>query len=154
MNPMKEPTIWRTACYCGAASLSCSAAPRGFMHCHCGQCRRLSGGAFSSWLSLPGEAVQIQGQAALREFAPTVNGRRFFCGHCGSHLYTLDARMPEIVGVPAGAVLGPEVGGPAVDQWPSANGHYFCSDGAPWVALPGDGLPRRGGTDGMSLIPD
>ena len=124
------------------------------MHCHCGQCRRLSGAAFSSWLSLPAEDVQIEGQAALREYTPTANGQRFFCARCGSHLYTVDARMPEIIGVPAGAVLSAEAGGPAVEDWPSASGHYFCSDGAPWVALPGDALPRRGGANGMSPLPD
>lgn len=143
---------WRAACYCGAASLLCSAAPRGFMHCHCGQCRRLSGAAFSSWLSLPAEDVQIAGQAALREYRPTANGQRFFCAQCGSHLYTVDARMPEIIGVPAGAVLAAEAGGPAIEDWPTASGHYFCSDGAPWVASASDGLPRFGGPEGMTAL--
>ncbi len=131
------------ACYCGAVQLHCSAAPESVIHCHCGQCRRLSGAAFSTWVSLPREACVLSGADSLSVYSPTPNGRRHFCRACGTHVFTEDARMPQIYGVPAGLFSE------AAALHPSQ--HFFVSHKAAWHQI-GDALPQRGGASGYEPL--
>ncbi|MCY4752939.1 GFA family protein [Pelomonas aquatica] len=126
-------------CYCAAVSIAASAAPKSVVNCHCGQCRRLSGAAFSTWVSFPRSALAVTGREPLSAFQATANVRRHFCRNCGSHVFTEDLRLPQILGVPAGALEG---------QPPPPSAHYFVDDKAAWHGLCDD-LPRFGGESGM-----
>lgn len=127
-------------CYCGQVRLQFAAPPKGVIHCHCRQCRRLSGSAFTTWVSFAKAAMAITGEAT--SFQATPNVLRHFCGRCGSHVYTLDARMPDIVGVPAGAIEG---------ELPAPTAHYFVHHKAAWYTL-ADGLQRFGGETGFTAL--
>ena len=127
-------------CYCRAVELRFDRPARGIIHCHCGQCRRLSGAAFTTWVSVSAPPELQAGEEVVGKFAPTLNTVRHFCKVCGSHLYTTDARYPGIVGVPAGAIVGP------MDLAPT--GHYFVDDKVPWHVI-SDGLPQFGGRSGF-----
>ncbi len=140
---MSTPSVVTAACFCGAASLTVPLPLRPPIHCHCGQCRRLSGAAWTTWVSVPRPAVLFHGQDALRSFAATPNVLRHFCGQCGTHVYTADARMPQVLGVPAGILPS--------DSVPRAKGHYFVSDKAEWATLP-EGEPCFGGPTGMAPL--
>ncbi|TDM05412.1 MAG: hypothetical protein C4K60_11535 [Ideonella sp. MAG2] len=131
------------SCFCGAATLTVPLPLRPPIHCHCSQCRRLSGAAWTTWVSVPRPAVSIQGQDALRSFAATPNVLRHFCGQCGTHVYTADARMPQVLGIPAG-ILPP-------DSVTKAKCHYFVSDKAHWATLP-EGEPCFGGPTGTEAL--
>ncbi|KQW46555.1 hypothetical protein ASD88_09150 [Pelomonas sp. Root662] len=114
------------------------------MHCHCGQCRRLSGAAFTTWVSFPKTAVVLTGQEPLSVFKVTENVTRHFCRVCGSHVFTTDARLPRTLGVPAGALDG---------DFPLApTAHYFVDHKAIWHHLC-DELPRFGGNSGTQPTP-
>lgn len=126
----------KAQCYCGQVRLQFATAPQSVIHCHCGQCRRLSGAAFTTWASFPRAAMALTGGPAAFQATPHV--LRHFCGRCGSHVYTLDARMPDIVGVPAGVVDG---------ELPPPKAHYFVHHKAAWHAV-GDGLKQFGGETG------
>jgi len=112
------------------------------IHCHCGQCRRLSGGAFSTWLSLAKEALHIKGVKSLLVFEVSSNVSRHFCKTCGTHVYSADRRYPEILGVPAGIVDGP---------FPRPKAHYFVAHQAAWHTLC-DELPQFGGESGFEPL--
>jgi len=127
-------------CYCRAVEVGFDHPPRGIIHCHCGQCRRQSGAAFTTWVSVAAPPRLQAGAEAVGKFAPTINTVRYFCKVCGSPLYTTDARYPGIVGVPAGAIVGP------MDLAPT--GHYFVDDKVPWHVI-SDGLPQFGGRSGF-----
>lgn len=130
-------------CYCGAVGVQSASPPTSIINCHCNQCRRLSGAAFTTWLSLPRQATVISGKANLQHFAPSENGLRYFCKHCGTHVFTEDKRMPDILGVPAGILST------ALPSNPS--GHYFFSDKAKWTAC-GDDTPKFGGPSGFERV--
>lgn len=130
-------------CYCRAVEVKFDHSPRRIIHCHCGQCRRLSGAAFTTWVSVSAPPQLNASAQALGRFTPTINTVRNFCKVCGSHLYTTDARYPDIVGVPAGAIVG------SMDLVPA--GHYFVDDKAPWHVI-SDGLPQFGGRSGFEPI--
>ncbi|MCI5070495.1 GFA family protein [Acidovorax sp.] len=139
---MQDPTTATTSaqCYCGQVTLQFSAPPKSVIHCHCGQCRRLSGSAFTTWVSFPRSTLVPSGQEFVSRFSATSNVVRHFCSNCGSHVYTLDSRAPEIVGVPAGAIKG------ELPAKPKA--HYFVHHKAAWHSI-SDALHQFGGESGF-----
>lgn len=134
-----QPAITSAQCYCGAVKAQFHAAPKSVIHCHCGQCRRLSGAAFTTWVSFPELAMELAGQESVSKFSATSNVLRHFCTNCGSHVYTSDARAPEIVGVPAGAIEG---------ELPAPKAHYFVHHKAAWHPI-SDSLRQFGGESGF-----
>lgn len=127
-------------CYCGAVTLEASAPPSSIVNCHCGQCRRLSGSAFTSWVSFPKASITVTGNEPLTLFPVTTNVTRHFCRVCGSHVFTSDTRLPKILGVPAGVVEGAQLSPPRA--------HYFVGHKAAWHAIC-DGQPQFDGEPGV-----
>lgn len=123
------------SCACGAVQFSADARPKSVIHCHCGLCRRLSGAAFTTWVSYPREAFNLSGEATLCRFEASPNTTRHFCRICGTHIYSLDVRYPDIVGVPAGIISD------ALSRDPE--GHYFVEYKASWYGIH-DALPKLG----------
>ncbi len=144
MSSVEAQPGCRGGCVCGAVSFRTAGPPRRVLHCHCGQCRRASGAAFSTWASFAREDFAVSGQSWLAVGQVTPNGRRHFCKACGTHLYTEDQRLPEVYGVPAGIVE------PAGCLQPE--GHFFVDDKAAWVVI-ADGLPCFGGLSGFEPLP-
>lgn len=141
-EPSDTPAL-TARCYCGCVSLRSSVRPKGVIHCHCNQCRRQSGAAFTTWVSLRREATAIDGEDLLLSHEVTANGSRHFCKRCGSHLFTIDRRYPQVLGVPAGMVEEPAALVPS--------GHYFVSHKAPWHQI-SDDLPQFGGESGFEPL--
>ena len=71
-------------CLCGAVTIK---AP---IHevdcCHCGMCRRWSGGGAFMALHV-GQAVEIQGSDNITRFASSDWAERGFCSTCGTNLF-------------------------------------------------------------------
>jgi hypothetical protein len=112
-------------CYCGAVRASLDLSEAGALHCHCSQCRRLSGAAFSTWLNLHKAGFRIDaGGDDLTIFTVTENTTRHFCRHCGAHVYSTDRREPDMVGLPLGIVKG--------DGLPQPDTHYYFDSSVAW----------------------
>jgi len=139
MNTSTHPSF-SAACYCGAVNLRFSAKPRGAVHCHCGECRRLSGGAFTTWVSMQHDSMSISGKASISIFSVSPNVTRHFCKVCGSHVYSTDIRLPNIAGIPAGIIEG--------DILVRPTAHYFIGSKAAWHTIT-DELPQFGGESGV-----
>ena len=147
MNPPADAAaVASTArCFCGAVSLRFDAAVKSVINCHCGECRRLSGSAFTSWAAFARDAVGVEGSTALTAFDVTRNVRRYFCSTCGSHAYTSDQRHPGLLGVPAGLIEGGAL--------PRPSAHFFADHRAAWTDID-DALPRFGGESGHQRAGD
>lgn len=130
-------------CFCGAVTLRFSALPKGVVNCHCGECRRLSGSAFTTWAAFARDTVMIEGGAALTAFDVTPNVRRHFCRSCGSHAHTSDQRHPALLGVPVGLIEGLAL--------PRPSAHFFVDHRAAWCDI-NDALPRFGGESGHEPV--
>jgi hypothetical protein len=71
------------ACLCGACRFT--AVPEHGAHaCHCGNCRKWSGGIFLSVHC--GRSVRFNDDAPLVSYASSEWAERVFCGRCGSSL--------------------------------------------------------------------
>jgi len=137
------PTDVFAGCYCGAVEIRAATSPKSIVNCHCGLCRRLSGAAFTTWVSLAREGLSVSGSESIGVFSPTSNVLRHFCKTCGTHVFTEDKRLPSIYGVPAGAIKGSR------SLQPSA--HYFVTHKADWHEI-SDSLPRFGGESGVENL--
>ena len=139
MSDSSEPQV-AACCYCGAVALHLAAPATSVVHCHCRQCRQLSGAAFTTWVSFPKLAVHLLGEENLVAFSATPKVMRHFCKICGSHVFTADERIPTVLGVPAGIIKG------QLSQAPTA--HYFVSHAPTWHSI-SDALPQFGGESGI-----
>jgi hypothetical protein len=143
-SKMPTPNELHGQCFCGHVQVRVQKALQPPVNCHCGQCRRLSGAAFTTWFSINRDALVIDGQDALSTFHPTQHLTRQFCKFCGSHVMTLDRRQPVVAGLHAGTFEGQELPGPKAD--------YFASHKANWYDLP-LGSNCFGGETGFDPLP-
>ncbi|MGY4396241.1 hypothetical protein ACVWZA_001414 [Sphingomonas sp. UYAg733] len=83
-------------CHCGAISYVASGEPVYHALCHCEDCRRSAGAPMVGWMAYKAEQVTISGDPVTYESSE--NGRRQFCGTCGTGLfYTNAVVLPGII---------------------------------------------------------
>ncbi len=80
---MDEVTRHKGRCLCGAVRFEAEIAEAQMGACHCGMCRRWSGGVL---LTLSCRSLEIVDGDALSVYASSDWGERCFCRHCGSSL--------------------------------------------------------------------
>lgn len=73
-------------CLCGAVRFQLSEAPTGFDACHCGMCRKFSGGIELGVDISPGTIVWT-GKDNVQTYASSEWAERGFCKTCGSSLF-------------------------------------------------------------------
>lgn len=71
-------------CRCGAVRFAAQGAPKFVANCHCRDCRRATGAAFSTWVGYESGMVAWTGDRAVHETPDAV--RRGFCARCGTPL--------------------------------------------------------------------
>jgi len=82
------PMPHKGRCLCGATTITVNAEPEFNIICHCEDCRRTNGSAFSSQVLAPAASTTIEGSYKMFE-VQVPSGRtvtRWFCSGCGSHL--------------------------------------------------------------------
>ena len=97
-------------CLCGAIRYTVSAPVAELRACHCTHCQKTSGTGSSVNAVIPSAAFDLT-QGTPRRYAVTADsGRtlyRFFCGDCGSPIYSQRAANPERMVVRAGSFDNP-----------------------------------------------
>jgi len=95
-------------CHCGAIRYEIEGDPVAHALCHCGDCRKHAGAPVVGWLMLPETAMRITNGAPI-EYASSENGRRYFCGACGTGVfYRNAATLPGIVDVQSATLDDPD----------------------------------------------
>lgn len=94
-------------CHCGAIRYE---MPDEVLHhalCHCGDCRRHAGAPMVGWAMLPVNQLRVSGEP--RVYRSSEDGRRHFCGDCGTGLfYTNEAMLPGMIDVQSGTLDDPD----------------------------------------------
>ena len=72
------------SCNCGAVKFQVKGTPEGVSMCHCGQCRKQSGGI---WSSAYVEAEDLEISGAPTWYASSAHATRGFCPTCGAFLF-------------------------------------------------------------------
>ena len=93
------------SCLCGAIRFTVDAPVKELRACHCRNCQKASGAGGSVNAVVPSAAFRITQGTPKRYSARADSGRllhRYFCGDCGSPLYSQRETTPETVVVRAG----------------------------------------------------
>ncbi len=123
------------ACACGAVRFELRAPLLSATYCHCTRCQRRTGTAASAnGRALPGSFRILDGEDRLRAWKPRDGAEKWFCGDCGSALFSRNSRDPSKVGVRLGTLDS--------DPGVRPTAHQFVAYAAPWEPIPDDGLPR------------
>jgi hypothetical protein len=124
------------ACGCGAVRFEVSRPLISAHYCHCTRCQRRSGTAASANARVePGSFRIVSGESGLRAWRPADGFEKWFCGDCGSALFSRDPHDHDRLSVRLGAVDGDPQIRPSMRQ--------FVAYAAPWEAIPEDGLERH-----------
>lgn len=123
-------------CNCGAVRYRLEGTPLAVAVCHCANCRRQSGSAFSVNVVVRADAMTLSGQLTSWEDRDTESGApvmREFCATCGSPIRSLSLASPKVAIVKAGTADDPGKFVPAL--------HVWTASALPWVDIPA-GLPQ------------
>jgi hypothetical protein len=119
-------------CLCGDVRYSAEAEPIFTAVCHCRNCQKQAGTAFSVVVAIPRSALTVTG--GTKTFHDTgASGQpvaRRFCPACGSPIVSEVASMPDITFIKAGTLDD--------TQWLSPTMEVFCGSAHPWVKLSGE----------------
>lgn len=107
-------------CACGAIRYECSAEPLMIGNCHCRDCQRSSGAAFSTGVVVPSDSLTLLKGEPKYHRVTMENGttaRRGFCAECGSPLFAGSSANPRTIAVKVGSLDDPSWCKPMVDIW-------------------------------------
>jgi hypothetical protein len=131
-------------CLCGGVRFTVTLPTLFCGHCHCTMCRRNHGAAFVTWIAIPRTQVAVdRGTELLTRYESSEHGSRSFCSRCGSSLFCVSNRHPDVVDIPLGNMDGP------IDRAPES--HIYFDDRAAWTVV-ADDLPRLGGSSGLEPV--
>ena len=124
-------------CNCGAVRFEVTEPLTGAGYCHCRRCQRRTGTAASaSAYPVPGSFRIVAGEDKLRAWKPDDGFEKWFCGECGSAMFSRDPQDAQTVGIRMGVFDD--------DPGVRPGARNFVSFAAPWEPIPDDGLPRSG----------
>lgn len=122
-------------CHCGAVRYRCAGEPEGVFFCHCLDCQRTSGSAFSMEVMVQRDAFDVEGELTRYEITTETGDQvtRCHCPTCGSGIY-LDAKSdPVHLFVKVGSLDDPGAVTPQM--------HIFTKYRQSWLEI-NDGLPQ------------
>lgn len=123
-------------CLCGQVTYTLEGDPAATAVCHCKNCQRQSGAAFSVNLLVRESQLSLKGTMTTFDDKGDSGNKvyRKFCGTCGSPILSALEGMPGMVAVKAGTLDDVSGVKPAVQVW--------CDSKQGWVEL--SGLPGFG----------
>ena len=119
------------SCLCGRVRYKSDAAPELTAICHCDNCQKQTGTAFSIIVAVPEGSLTFEGQDSLGEYLDQgeTGGavRRRFCRNCGSPLLSLVESVPGVGFIKAGTLDD--------RSWLAPTMHIWCDTAQPWVNI-------------------
>ena len=124
-------TEYTGQCLCGDIRYTISGSPAMAGVCHCKNCQRQAGSAFSTLWGIPKPNIAFDGlEPTMYEDGDTASGgqvERYFCGRCGSPLYSLIPDQQEMLFLKTGTLDQTD---DFVPQF-----HVWCDSKQNWVDL-------------------
>jgi hypothetical protein len=119
----------RGSCLCGAVRYSCSAKPLFTVVCHCADCQKQTGTAFSIVVGVPEDAFEVDGELSVYTTVGEATRQathRHFCAKCGSPVVSVLDASPEVAFIKAGTLED--------RSWLDPETHVWRRSAQPWVA--------------------
>jgi hypothetical protein len=119
-------------CLCGQVRYSANVEPSFVGVCHCRNCQKQAGTAFSVVIAIPKSLLSIKGH--LKTFHDVGDSGqpvlRNFCPECGSPITSDCAVMPDLVFIKSGTLDD--------TSWLDPKLHVYCSSAQRWTPIPED----------------
>ncbi len=123
-------------CLCGAIRYTISGEAQMVAACHCRDCQKQTGTAYSVLLGIEADAITID-SGTLKTFAKNGTSglpvERKFCGDCGSPIYSDAKAIEGLLFVKGGTLDEPATIPVGAEIW--------CSSKAEWAGLP-ESIPK------------
>lgn len=122
-------------CLCGDITYQVDNAPAVTGVCHCKNCQRQAGSAFSTLAGVPAAEFHVSGTLSVYEDRDTDSGnpvQRCFCGRCGSPIYSALGAQPDTLFLKTGTLDDTSQFKPQF--------HVWCDSKQNWVTLD-EGVP-------------
>lgn len=107
-------------CLCGYVRYEYTGEPEGATYCHCPDCRRATGSAFTVGVHVRAATLRIV-SGCVKGYTKTADSgnkiTREFCPECGSPLFTRQPVHPNLVWIKAGSLDKPESIKPSYQTW-------------------------------------
>ena len=130
-------------CQCGAVRYRLTASPLSVYNCHCKDCQRFSGAAWSMSMIVRDDDFAVTGAidtyAKVAESGRTI--RMNFCAHCHGWLYN-QPPAPGVVVVRAGTLDDLDWAQPIGNIWTESKAAWVAIDPA-LVNFPGQAVDRQ-----------
>jgi hypothetical protein len=118
-------------CTCGAVRFQVNAMPLLVYACHCLECQRWSGSAFSMSMPVKADSFSLTRgapQPYRRTGASGVESTYWFCGNCGGRAYGQRDIRPDIIVVRAGTLDD--------TSWLRPIAHVYLRSAQAWERIP------------------
>jgi hypothetical protein len=114
-------------CACGDIRFDCADEPNVTAVCHCPDCQKLCGTAFSIVVGINSDSLVVEGEPNVFETIGQSGQavERNFCGKCGSPLYSVVHSMPGTTFLKAGTLDD--------TSWLDPTIEFFCETAQPWL---------------------
>ena len=98
--------------------------------CHCTMCRRIHASPYVTWIVVPADKFRYvkHPPSALRS---SINGTRYFCPACGTHVACINTEHSELVDIAVGSIDDAESFVPTLQ--------IFVDTRLSWLAIGDDG---------------
>jgi hypothetical protein len=125
------------SCLCAGISFGIDSALEPVQVCHCSQCRKAQGGPFATNIPVKAAAFHLDDpQGLLKSYESSPGKQRWFCGRCGSPVFSRRLSAPDVVRVRAGLLHEPVK--------VTLAGHAYVGSKCSWWPIE-DGLPQYDG---------
>ena len=117
-------------CLCGGVRYAVHGEPVLTALCHCEDCQKQSGSAFSTLVAVAREDLWVEGQSLAAFESVGVSGwpiTRKFCAKCGSPVFSDVSITPDLVWIKAGTLDD--------RSWLRPQMNIWCDSAQPWVLL-------------------
>ncbi len=131
------PKVLEGSCLCGRVRYTVEGPLSDISNCHCTDCRKSHGAAFSTYADVPRRHLKFQrGEDLLETYRAESGTKRSFCRICGSTLTCFVDSDPEMVEISAATLDTP------IQERPRY--HIFVRSKVPWLDIT-DGKPQHEG---------
>jgi len=125
----------RGSCQCGSITYVLKNNPVTTYACHCRDCQKRTGSAFSLGMLIKADSIDIEGELSAWERSSdkgNINAR-YSCQNCGNIIYGVGSFTPEVFKLQPGTLENTSEVFPEV--------HLWTKRAQPWVSMP-EGAPQ------------
>lgn len=119
-------TTFTGGCLCGKVRYECTAEPLFMGNCHCRDCQKSTGAAYSAEIGVPAPTLKITGAVKYHDSKADSGNTisRGFCPDCGARLFGKTSGMAELAMFSAASLDDPSQYNPQFD--------IYVASAQPW----------------------